>query len=87
MIPCLTDRQFQIQHNPLKKRLQIDTPNLNNGRQHRVTWLNRGRTEPVFWALVHGRAAVRRPDSAGAPCVNKYFVLLWRAGLARRDEL
>jgi len=41
----------------------------------------------VFWALEHGRAAVGRPDSAGAACVNKYFVLLWRAGLARQDEL
>jgi len=37
-------------------------------------------------ALVHGRAAVRRPDCAGAEWVNKYFVLLWRAGLAGQDE-
>jgi hypothetical protein len=54
--------------------------------QH-VVWLYRGLTEPVFWAFVHGRAAAGRPDSAGAACVNKYFVLLWRAGLAGRDEL
>ena len=38
-------------------------------------------------AFVHGRATVGRPDSAGAACVNKYFVLFCRAGLAGRDEL
>jgi len=49
--------------------------------------LYRGRTEPVLWASVNGRAAVGRLDSAGAACVNKYFVLLCSEGLAGRDEL
>jgi hypothetical protein len=54
--------------------------------QHGV-WLYRGRTNQVLWAFVHGQAAVGRPDSEGAACVNNYFVLLWRAGLAVGDEL
>jgi len=59
---------------------------MNTSHQHGV-WLYRGRTEPVLWALVYGRAAVGRPDTAGAACLNKYFLLLLRAGLAKLDEL
>ena len=70
----------------LQKPDLTKTTRLTQGtnRRHGV-WLYRGRMKPVFWAFVHGQAAGVRPAYAGAACVNKYFVLLWRAGLAGRE--
>jgi hypothetical protein len=80
------DQQIQIQAGRADPKAEPKSGPSTAGRQQGV-WLYRGLTEPVFWAFVHGRAAAGRPASAGAACVNEYFVLLWREGLAKRDEL